>query len=142
MPQRSTPPIVVIRRRAPVNLHTAAGPDSQTGVHVYADGRLIACIETEADLVPAVAGLLRGPAWLFLVAARLPVQIIGRLWVLVPAETGDLGSAPRDLRDDDPVYAYPIAHVVRSAEDPAGDDLAAEAGRLLEAATSIDPGTG
>jgi hypothetical protein len=142
VPQRSTPPIVAIRRRAPVNLHTAAGPDSQTGVHVYADGRLIASIETEAELVPAVAGLLRGPAWLFLVAARLPVQIIGRLWVLVPAEAWDFGSAPRDLRDDDAVYAYPIADVERAAENSAGDDLAAEAGRLLEATTSMDTGAG
>jgi hypothetical protein len=146
VPQRtppSPPRIVVIRRRAPVNLQTAAGLGPQSGVHVYADGRPIAHVEAEPDLVPAVAGLLRGPAWLFLVAARLPMQIIARLWVLVPVQPPALGSGSRDLHDDDQVYAYPIADLVKPAEaSEAADDLTAEAGRLLEIATTAGPLSG
>jgi len=126
----------VIRRRAPVNLNTATGPDPGAGVQVYADGRLIARIEADPELVPAVAGLLRGPAWLFLVAARLPVEIVARLWVLVPARPPAFEPGTPELRDEDEVYAYPIAELARAAEGPAaGDDLAAEAGRLLDSAT-------
>lgn len=147
MPQRrpsSNPRIVVIRRRAPVNLHTATGPDPASGVLVYADGMLIARIDAAPELVPAVAGLLRGPAWLILVAARLPVEIVGRLWVMVPVQPPSFGAGLPELRDDDEVYAYPIAELARPAEAPgASDDLAAEAGRLLDSATrpSAPPAT-
>lgn len=137
MPHRrpsSNPRIVVIRRRTPVNLHTAAGPDPASGVQVFADGRLIARIEPDPELVPAVAGLLRGPAWLFLVAARLPVEIVGRLWVLVPVQAPSFSTGVPELRDDDEVYAYPIADVATPAEATVGDDLAAEATRLLDSA--------
>ena len=137
MPQRrssSTPRIVVVRRRTPVHLHTATGADPASGVDVYADGRLIARIDTDPELAPAVAGLLSGPAWLFLVAARLPVEIVGRLWVLIPVQpAAHDGAGVAELRDEEEVYAYPIAELARPAE-AAADDLAAEAGRLLESA--------
>lgn len=139
MPQprtSSTPRIVVIRRRAPVTLHTATGPDAAAGVEVFADGQLIARIAADPEMAPAMAGLLRGPAWLFLVAARLPVQIVGRLWVMVPAQP-PTADAP-ELHDEDPVYAYPIAELARPAVGAdAGDDLTAQAGRLLELATLL-----
>jgi len=147
VPQRrpSSPPrIVVIRRRAPVNLHTATGADPASGLHVYADGRMIARIDTDPELVPAIAGLLRGPAWLFLVAARLPVEIVGRLWVLIPVQPPILGTDLPELRDEEEVYAYPIAELARPAEATA-EDLAAEAGRLLDSATrppAPAPGSG
>lgn len=142
MPQRrppSTSRIVVVRRRSPVVLQTAPVADKSGGVMVYADGRLIARLDTDAELVPAVAGLLSGPTWLLLVAARLPVHILGRLWVLVPAQPSAPGAAPLELRDDDEVYAYLLAEVVRPAEAPDSDDLATEAGRLLESATAPGP---
>lgn len=135
MPQRppsSAPRIVVIRRRAPVSLHTATDADPASGVQVYADGRLIARIDADPALVPAVAGLLRGPAWLFLVAARLPVEIVGRLWVLIPVQPPACGAAVAELREEEEVYAYPIGEL---AAEATADDLAAEAGRLLDSAT-------
>jgi hypothetical protein len=130
----SAPRVVVIRRRAPVALHTATGADPGSGVQVYADGQLIARIDAQPELVPAVAGLLRGPAWLFLVAARLPVEIVARLWVLIPVQPRGDGAPEAELRDEDEVYAYPIAELASPAGGPE-DDLATEAGRLLDFAT-------
>jgi hypothetical protein len=118
--------IVAVRRRNPVQLTLREDAD-HAAVQVAAGARVIGTVPAPPGSGPAVRALLGGPAWLLIVAADVRSVVVGRVWALVPADSGPAETGV--LGDEDLVYAVALADVHEARSH--APDLLADVRRLL-----------
>lgn len=125
---------VCVRRRRAVMLSIRVPPGAglePAQVEVCADASPIArMFTTHAGAHAALAALLRGPAWLQVVAVEVSCHVLGMLWALIPASAAE--ARPEEIGDEELVYALPLAEIELSADRRTHPyDLAAELHTLI-----------